>query len=100
MRATWTIYSLLLEQTCLLADESWSREHYSAVRPSVKHMNSAKDTNETVLTKNRNTVPNKTVWRLFNLQIAIIYHGFTVVTLTAPWFCGRNVGYIVFEHLY
>ncbi len=27
--------------------------------------------------------------RLFNLHITIIYHGFT----TAPWYCGRNVGY-------
>ncbi len=41
----------------------------------------------------RNTVRNDTVKRLFNLQITIIYHGFTVVTLNAPWYCGRNVGY-------
>ncbi len=34
----------------------------------------------------RNTECNETVRRLFNLHIAIIYHGFTVVTLTAP--CG------------
>ncbi len=40
----------------------------------------------------RNTVCNETVRRLFNLPI---YHGFTVtlVTLTAPWYCGRKVGY-------
>ncbi len=25
--------------------------------------------------------------------ITIIYHGFTEVTLTAPWYCDRNVGY-------
>ncbi len=25
--------------------------------------------------------------------IAIIYHGFTVVTFTALWYCGRNLGY-------
>ncbi len=36
---------------------------------------------------------NDIVRRLFNLQIAIIYHGSTVVTLTltAPWYCVRNV---------
>ncbi len=42
------------------------------------------------------TLCNDTVRRLFSLQIAIIYHGFTVVTLTAQWYCGRNVGYITF----
>ncbi len=47
----------------------------------MKHLNSAKNINY------------DTVKRLFSLQIAIIYHGFTVVTLTAPWYCGRNVGY-------
>ncbi len=45
------------------------------------------------LAKSRWYSGNKTVRRLFNLHIAIIYHGFTVVTLTAPWYCGRNVGY-------
>ncbi len=38
-------------------------------------------------------VHNDTVRRLFNQQIAIIYHGFTVIILTALWYCGRNVGY-------
>ncbi len=33
---------------------------------------------------------NETVRRLFSLHIAIIYHGFTVVTLTAPWYCGTK----------
>ncbi len=44
----------------------------------------------------RSTVCNdETVRRLSNLHIAIICYGFTVtlVTLTAPWYCGRNVGY-------
>ncbi len=38
------------------------------------------------------TLCNETVRRLFNMHIAIIYHGFTVVTFTALWYCGRNVG--------
>ncbi len=44
----------------------------------------------------RSTVCNdETVRRLYNLHIAIIYYGFTVmlVTLTAPWYCGRNLVY-------
>ncbi len=43
------------------------------------------------------TLCNETVRRLFNMHIAIIYHGFTVVTLTALWYCGRNVGYSTFN---
>ncbi len=38
------------------------------------------------------TLRNDTVRRVFNLQIAIIYHRFAVVPLTAPWYCVRNVG--------
>ncbi len=52
---------------------------------SVKRLNSAKNTSQT-----GETLCNETVRRL---HIAIIYHGFTVVTLTAPWYCSRNVGY-------
>ncbi len=60
----------------------------SAVRSSVNRLHSTSNTNdsvilkpdETVLTNRRNTVCSDTVRRLFNLQVAIIYHGFTVVT--------------------
>ncbi len=77
----------------------------------MKRLHSASNTNdsvilksdETALTNRRNTVCNDTVRRLFNLQVAkkkkknlqvaIIYHGLTVVTLTVPWYCVRNVEY-------
>ncbi len=41
----------------------------------------------------RNPVCNEMVRRHLNLHIAIIYYGLTVlVTLTAPWHCGRKCG--------
>ncbi len=46
---------------------------------SVKRLNSVKNTSQT-----GETLCYETVRRLFNLHIAIIFHGFTVVTLTAP----------------
>ncbi len=64
------------------------------MRSSVKRLNSANTNDsvilkpdETALTNRRNTVCNDTVRSIFNLQIAIIYHGLTVVTLkvSAHW---------------
>ncbi len=68
----------------------------SAVRSGAKRFNG--DLNDLIKFKGRwNSADkqekhNDTVGRLFNLQIAIIYNEFTVLTLTAPWYCDRNLG--------
>ncbi len=41
------------------------------------------DLNYSLKPNRRNTVCNETVRRLFDLHIALVYHGFTVVTLIA-----------------
>ncbi len=76
-RASW------LEQMCLLTDHTTAKQHclWDPAR-------SAWIQRRTQMTQRWQTAENTVRW-LFNLQIAIIYHGFTVVTLTAPWYCGR-----------
>ncbi len=44
---------------------------------------------ESALINMRNTAIQSEGFSIYKLSF---YHGFTVVTLTAPWYCGRNVG--------
>ncbi len=78
-----------LQQMHLLADETVTRALNSAVRSSVKRLHSCF---KLVRAKQeKHCLATRQSGRLFSLHIAIIYYGFTVVTLTAPWYCGIGI---------